>query len=290
MGPLLHCMSTSQDPLTHRIQHRVLPSTQTPLCSTRWPEAVPFVDSSAASCATGLLSTWVSRFGVPEHITSDRGSSFISLLWTSLKKLLGSTNHHTTAYNPKANRMVERLHRSLKAALIARCTDSSWFCQLPWVLLGLRTTLKEDLDVSATEIVYGDPLVIPAEFFPATNDLCRLQQIVGKFAPVRTTHRSYRKTYIPKDLSSSAQVFIRTDCHQQPLSAPYTGPYKVLQRRPKAFLLDIRGKQEWTSIDRLKPAFLDDTDPPPVRLSRAGCSLVSSKGREMYKHTNFISC
>ena len=122
-------------------------------------------------------------------------------------------------------------------------------------------------------MVYGDPLVIPAEFIPATNspeDLHHLQQIVGKFAPVRTTHRSYRKEqYVPKDLSSSAQVFIRTGCHRQPLSAPYTGPYKVLQRRPKAFLLDICGKQEWTSIDRLKPAFLDDTDPPPV------CTLKS---------------
>ena len=107
--------------------------------------------------------------------------------------------------------MVECLHRTLKAALIAHCTDSSWFHQLPWVLPRLQTMAKEDLDVSAAEMVYGDPLVIPAEFFPATNvpeDLRRLQQIVGKFAPVRTTHRSYRKTYIPKDLSSSAQVFI----------------------------------------------------------------------------------
>ena len=57
--------------------------------STRWPEAVPLVDSSAASCATAFLSAWVSRSGVPEHITSNKGSSFTSLLWTSLNKLLG---------------------------------------------------------------------------------------------------------------------------------------------------------------------------------------------------------
>ena len=107
--------------------------------STRWPEAVPLVDSSAASCTTAFLSAWVSRFSVPEHITSNRGSSFTSLLWMSLNKLLGSTTHHTMAYNPEANGMVERLHRTLKAALIARCTDSSWFHRslLPWVLLGL---------------------------------------------------------------------------------------------------------------------------------------------------------
>ena len=259
--------------------------------STRWPEAVPLVDSSATSCATSFLSAWVSRFGVPLHITSNRGSSFTLLLWTSLNKFLGSTGHQMASYNPQANGIVERLHRTLKAALIACCTDSSWFHQLPWVLLGLRTTPKEGLTVSAAEMVYGDPLIVPAEFFPETSpstDLRRLQQIVGKFAPVRTTHRSTRKTYIPKSLSSSTQIFVRMDCHRKPLAAPYTGPYKVLQRCPKAFLLDIHGKHDWTSIDRLKPAFFNDTGPPPVRLSRAGRPLVSSKGEKYEIHVMYF--
>ena len=253
---------------------------------------MPVVDSSTSSCPAAFLFAWVSRFGVPEHMTSYRGSSFTSLLWTSLSKLLGSTSLHTTSYNPEANSMVERLLCTLKATLIALFIDSSWFHQLPWVLLGLCTTPKEGLDVSAAEMVYGDRLVVPAEFFPAITppaDLRRLQQIVGKFAPLTTTHRSCRKTYIPKDLSSSTHVFIRTDCHSKPLSAPYTGPYKFLQRRPNSFLLDIHGKHNWTSIDCLKPAFLDDVDSPPVCLSRAGCPLVSSKGGEMYKHTNFTT-
>ena len=36
----------------------------------------------------------------------------------------------------------------------------------------------------------------------------------------------------------------------------------------------------------VKPAFLDDTNPPPVRLSRAGRPLVSSKGGGGEKCTN----
>ena len=172
-----------------------------------------------------------SRFGVPQRITSDRGSFFTSLLWTSLGKLRGSMSHHTMAYNPETNGMVECLHRTLKAALIACCIDSSWFHQFLWVLLGLRMTPKEGFGVAA-EMVHGNPLVVAAEFFPAATppaDLRCHQQIVEKFAPVRTTHHSCRMTYMPKDLSSSTHVFIRTDCHRKPLSAPYTGPYKVLQ-------------------------------------------------------------
>ena len=74
--------------------------------------------------STALLGSWVSRFGIPEHITSDRGGQFVSKLWSSLARLLGIQLHYTTACHPQANGMIERCHRTLKAALMARCTNS----------------------------------------------------------------------------------------------------------------------------------------------------------------------
>ena len=253
--------------------------------STRWPEAVPMKSATASACAAALLSSWISRFGVPSHITSDRGSSFTSQLWTSLTQLIGSTPHLTTAYNPEANGMVERMHRTLKAALIARCQDSSWTSHLPWVLLGLRTTPKEGADVSCAEMVYGDPLVIPAEFFPGTPsspDLVRLRALVGKHAPCPQTYQPARPTHIPASLTSATHVFVRTDAHRPPLTPPYQGPFKILQRKAKTLLLQMKGAPDWVSIDRVKPAYLQPDDSPPVRFSRAGRPLVSSKGGVLY--------
>lgn len=198
--------------------------------STRWPEAVPMSDATAASCATALLSGWISRFGIPDHITSDRGTSFTSQLWTSLGELLGTSIHHTTAYNPEANGMVERFHRTLKAALMSRCTNSAWFSRLPWVLLGLRTTPKEGIDVSSAEMVYGDALVVPGEFFPdapSSEDVTQLRRIVGKFAPCKQTYRPCEHRYVPQDLHKTKYVFLRTDTHKPPLTPPYSGPYEV---------------------------------------------------------------
>ena len=241
--------------------------------STRWPEAIPMKNSTTESCVNALLAQWIARFGLPDDITSDRGTPFRSQLWTSLARLLGTTLHHTTAYNPEGNGMVERLHRTLKAALISRCTSPDWFSQLPWVLLGLRTTPKEGTGVSSAEMVYGDPLHVPADFFPAphiNDDLDRLRQVVKKFVPCQPTYKDSTKMHIPKDLSSSSHVFLRVDARRAPLSPPYTGPFKVLQRREKTFLLDIRGSSDWISIDRLKPAYLLDDDTPTVRLTRAG--------------------
>ena len=54
---------------------------------TRWPEAIPMKDQTAENCTRAMM-TWISRFGIPLEITSDRGRQFISSLWKELSSLL----------------------------------------------------------------------------------------------------------------------------------------------------------------------------------------------------------
>jgi hypothetical protein len=42
-------------------------------------------------------------------------------------------------------------------------TDQQWTKALPLVLLGIRTSFKEDLQALVAELVYGEPLRIPGE-------------------------------------------------------------------------------------------------------------------------------
>lgn len=119
------------------------------------------VDMTAESCAKALLSGWFSRFGLPKDITSDRGRQFVSHLWTHLLAMFGIHAAHTTAYHPQANGLVERFHRQMKASLKAKLHTSNWFDELPLVLLGIRTALKQDIGCSAAEMVYGQTLRLP---------------------------------------------------------------------------------------------------------------------------------
>ena len=65
---------------------------------TRWLEAIPLSDISAATCARAFLYHWVCRHGVPSTLTSDRGRQFVSELWTKQHRCLEhppTRRHHS---------------------------------------------------------------------------------------------------------------------------------------------------------------------------------------------------
>ena len=231
---------------------------------TRWPEAIPLLDISATSCAQALIRHWISRFGVPNEISSDRGAQFTSTLWAAVAQALGTKHSQTTAYHPQANGLVERFHRHMKAALMARLSGANWMDELPWVLLGIRTALKEDLGTSLAELVYGYPLTVPGDFLGTSEEveapqqfLPALQERVQSFLPIPTSRHGQPKSFIPQDLQHSQFVFVRRDAHRSPVQCPYEGPFKVITAGQKSFTIDRGGKIDNISVDRLKPAHVD---------------------------------
>ena len=230
---------------------------------TRWPEAIPMADATADSCARALLSGWVSRFGVPLTIISDQGSQFESDLWRELMHLLGTTRHRTTAYYPQANGLVERFHRSFKDGLRARLAGANWVSDLPIVLLGIRTSLKEDLSCTAAEIAYGSTLRLPGDFFSAPTPMdpssfvSKLRHTMQSQQFIPTGSHGSPKSYMPRDLHQASHVYVRRDSYRRPLTRPYTGPFQVLSRTNKHFTVVIDGQLKEISVDRLKPARLD---------------------------------
>ncbi|GBN35002.1 hypothetical protein AVEN_183821-1 [Araneus ventricosus] len=215
--------------------------------------------------AQTLYTGWISRYGVLEIITSDSGTNFESNLFQALSKFLGATKTRTTSFHLAANGIVERMHRQLKAAL--KCyANSSWLEVLPPVLLGMRACLKEYIGASPAEMVYGQCLRFPGEFFRNTTSsrhmlsedtfLQRLRLYTRKLRPVPTSHHSSSTFFVHPDLRTSSHVFVRCDTVRKQLEQPYQGPFKVVSRNDKFFKMSINKRQSTISIDRLKPAYV----------------------------------
>lgn len=237
--------------------------------TSRWPEAIPLSSITAGSCAQAFVDNWVSRFGVPSSITTDRGSQFTSSVWTGICTILGIEHIQTTSFHPQSNGMIERFHRSLKAALRARSASSTWVQQLPLVMLGLRTVPKQDTGLSASEAVYGSPLCLPGEFldaeeYPPEIFLRKIDSAISGFST--TPHHNHPTTIhtqkIPISLQQAEFVFIRQDGHVPPLSPLYRGPFKVLEKKSKYFKIKIGNREDNVSIDRLKAVISIDTPTP----------------------------
>ena len=185
--------------------------------------------------------------------------------FTALTNLLGTKRIRTTAYHPCANGIVECSHRQLKACLKASSDSSKWTELLHLILLSLRTTVKQDLQCTPAQLVYGTALRLPGQFFipsPATMPLDptlyadRLSSYMHQLRPVPPRLQS-PPSHVPPNLSTCTHVFGRHDAIRKPLDPPSDGPYQFIRCHEKLFILDIHGKHISVTLDRLKPAHLD---------------------------------
>ncbi|VDP16340.1 unnamed protein product [Schistosoma margrebowiei] len=142
---------------------------------------------------------------------------------------------------PSTKWLSERFHCQRESALRAH-DNGNWHEILSLVLLGVRTSLKANIQCSAAELVYGTTLRLPGEFFTPrsrpnfseSDYVHRLSAFMQTLSPV-STRIQHRQVALLRELSTCTRVFIRVDS------------------------VDRYGRAEIVSIDRLKSAHVDDS-------------------------------
>ena len=138
---------------------------------------------------------------------------------------------------------------------------AGWMGRLPHVLLGIRTTQKEDTGFSPAEIVYGTDLVLPGQVTlnpepvssPKTLQDYTLRLKADMAAakyPETAWHTTAPRQQVPEALRSAVFVFIRHGARRTPLTRPYDGPFRVLEKGVKFFRIKVGAKNRssrWTA-------------------------------------------
>ena len=190
---------------------------------SRWMEAFPMPNCSSDTICETFMNGWVSRFGSPDVIHTDRGRQFTSNNFRYLTQFLGTKIKFTTSYYPQCNGLVERFHRTLKASISCH-EESQWTKVLPLILLCLRSSTKSSINCSPAEMVYGETLHLPGQYFSDstslmnTNDfVTHLQTIMSRIKPISCSNNSKPSVFVNKDLHQTSHVWIRNDHVQKPL-------------------------------------------------------------------------
>ena len=85
-------------------------------------------------------------------ITTDQGCNFESHLFRELTNILSTHHIHSILYHSQSNGAIERFHRLLKSAIVAH-NQPRWAESLPIVLLGIRSTMKINVNATCAELV-----------------------------------------------------------------------------------------------------------------------------------------
>ena len=219
--------------------------------NTRYPEAVPLRSQTAEKVADALVSIF-SRVGIPQEISSDQGSNFMSRLMKELCDLLQIRQVTTTPYHQAANGLVERWNQTMKNMLRRMVYDScpQWDRLLPYVLFAYREVPEASTGFSPFELLYGWPVrgplsIVKESWTDHESDGNLLQHTIN----VRTrlahcmdvAHENlrgcqedmkvwYDQKARDKSFVEGEEVLVLLPTTEKSLEAKWQGPFRVTRR------------------------------------------------------------
>ena len=149
---------------------------------SRFLITVPLKNLLTPTVVQAFLKEYVFRYGVPNQIHSDNGTSFTSDVYRETLKHLGVYQTFCPPYNPQSNR-VERAHLTLFHMIRTDKSfdDGAWVSKLPMATFLYNTIVNENTGYSPFEVVFGRAPTLPADLLwpmcPQRNDKTFLQAI-----------------------------------------------------------------------------------------------------------------
>jgi transposase InsO family protein len=221
---------------------------------SKYSVLVPLKQVDAETVAIKIFRHWISYFGAPQVIHSDRGANFEAELFKKQCELFGIKKTKTSPYYPQADGLVERLFRTIKPLISATVASHklSWCEAIPFVEMGLRCSVQSTIGCSPFEVLFGRRMRLPL-LWQGTPSLkspkvrncgSYIQKLQDTLEDIRDVVARHMRNAIQKQanyynlnrtnitIRVGDKVLVRVEGHI-PADFPkyrYTGPYQVVQK------------------------------------------------------------
>ena len=113
---------------------------------------------TAEKTATRFFNGWLSTFGAPRSILSDRDKTWTSHFWTALMKKLAIDFHMSSAFHPQADGRSERTNRTVGQILrtFTAKRQSRWLEALPSAEFAINSAVNVATGFSPMELILVD--------------------------------------------------------------------------------------------------------------------------------------
>jgi transposase InsO family protein len=133
---------------------------------TKWVEAKPLANITAATVQKFFWQNIVCKFGVPRELTVDNGKQFDCYTFKEYRRTLGTQAKFSSVYHPQSNGAVERAN-SLIFSGIKRCLfdqkKGKWVDELPKVIWSHNTIVSRATGFTPFRLLFRTEAMTPEE-------------------------------------------------------------------------------------------------------------------------------
>lgn len=214
---------------------------------TKYFGAAALINEEADTVARQFVSQVILRYGFPQVCRSDRGTQFLSALFTSVLKLLGIKKRSTTSYRPSSNGALERSHRTLKSMIRAYADKdkTNWPEFLEYIVFVINTSVNRSTGYSSHELLLGTKLVIPNHLSKKPDPMYNYDDYAAELKfKLQTAHEFARQQQIKSknenkhyydqnaeldEYEIGDKILIINHAPKTKLHDLYLGPYEIIE-------------------------------------------------------------
>ena len=132
---------------------------------TKYAVTVVLQDMTAALVANAIIDEWIMKFGAPDVIHTDQGSTFNSELMHDICRIFLTEKAKFTPYHPQGNGQVERFIRVIAHTLSKYCAEKpqAWDVYLPYITFVYNTTVHRTTGATPYSMIFGREAQYPID-------------------------------------------------------------------------------------------------------------------------------